>query len=769
MVVRRSRGYSRQVLGISIGLLCGFFLATWLRLRWVPSMKTCHDSNIPETGIEMRTLEPPDTGRNFIFVGVMTAKKYLSTRASAVNRTWAKTVPGKVVFFSSADSNSSLRGLPLVSLPGVDDSYPPQKKSFMMLKYMHDNFIDKYEWFMRADDDVYLRGDKLETFLRSVNSSQRLFIGQAGLGNEEEFGKLYFNHGENFCMGGPGMIFSRETLRKIVPNISHCLKNLYSTHEDVEVGRCVKKFAGVDCTWSYEMQQLFYHKYFAKDAFTGNLHTSEVHKAITLHPIKSIPHFHRLHSYLESQRIAYLQLKTLRTLREINEMNRLLKIPLIDDRTENTKLGSTPDLVRYMPNIYDETIAWDFFTKSLYSLKYDTPKRGLDKTLQVALEDIVLQVMEMINRNSLARGRTIDYQEILYGYRRIIPTHGVDYILDLLLMYRRHKGKKRNVPVRRHAYLQQSFGKIQFIEELTNDVITKPASDVRSANSLTNFANGVSSGAFGNVASVMYSKQTIHFVLPLAGRFETLKRFMQNFERTCLVTKEDVKLVVVLFKTAQNDQSLEIIKLISHYQELYPNSELRILSAMGEFARGLALELGASQYPSDALLFFVDVDIHFSSGFLYRCRKNTKQGKLIYYPEVFSQYEPRVVYPHKQTPVTNILINKQTGFFRHYGFGIVCVYNSDVSSVGGMDASIVGWGLEDVDLYNKFVISNMTVFRSPDVGLVHIYHPVICDEALEPKQYQMCLGSRTSTYGSPSQLSNIIQNSKHKHKETSKT
>lgn len=44
--------------------------------------------------------------------------------------------------------------LPLVNLPTVDDSYPPQKKSFLMLKYMNDLLGDKYDWF--------LRGGKLE-------------------------------------------------------------------------------------------------------------------------------------------------------------------------------------------------------------------------------------------------------------------------------------------------------------------------------------------------------------------------------------------------------------------------------------------------------------------------------------------------------------------------------------------------------------------------------------------------------------------------------
>lgn len=54
--------------------------------------------------------------------------------------------------------------------------------------------------------------------------------------------------------GGPGVIMSRETLRRVAPHIPVCLKNLYSTHEDVEVGRCVQKFAGIPCTWNYEVR-----------------------------------------------------------------------------------------------------------------------------------------------------------------------------------------------------------------------------------------------------------------------------------------------------------------------------------------------------------------------------------------------------------------------------------------------------------------------------------------------------------------------------------
>lgn len=196
-----------------------------------------------------------NSNNNLLFVGVMTAAKYVNSRAKTVYETWGKNVPGKIIFFSSEFSYSN--EIPLIGLPGIDDSYPPQRKSFTMLKHMHDNYIDRYEWFLRADDDVYVRTDRLEALLRSVDSRKPWFIGQTGRGNNDEFGLLSLEENENFCMGGPGVILSRETLRRIAPHIDKCLGNLYTTHEDVELGRCVRKYAGVPCTWSYEASVKF--------------------------------------------------------------------------------------------------------------------------------------------------------------------------------------------------------------------------------------------------------------------------------------------------------------------------------------------------------------------------------------------------------------------------------------------------------------------------------------------------------------------------------
>ncbi|XP_063152793.1 chondroitin sulfate synthase 3 [Candoia aspera] len=700
--------------------------------------------------------------RHFLYVGVMTAQKYLGSRALAAQRTWVRSISGRVEFFSSEGSVSppALKGeppLPVVALPGVDDSYPPQKKSFMMLKYMYDHYLDTYEWFMRADDDVYIKGEKLEEFLRSLNSSKPLYLGQTGLGNIEELGKLGLEPGENFCMGGPGMIFSREVLKRMVPHIGECLQEMYTTHEDVEVGRCVRRFGGTQCVWSYEMQQLFHENYERnRKGYIQDLHNSKIHTAITLHPNKRPAYQYRLHNYILTRKISELRYRTIQLHRESALMTKLSNDEI---SKEDQLLGMTPSFSRFQPRDRNEVIEWDFLTgKLLYSIAENQPPRqNINNILRAALDDTVMQVMEIINENSKSRGRLIDFNEIQYGYRRVDPLHGVEYILDLLLLYKRHKGRKVTVPVRRHAYLQQLFSKPFFREEEELDVrsvMENEQSDTQSFSFLSNSLKMFSSFQ-GIKESRGRSNKKIHILVPLTGRYDIFLRFMENFEKTCLVTKQNVRLAVILFNPDSSQDSSKHIELISAYRNKYPMADITVIPMAGAFSRGLGLETASSQFENDTLLLFCDVDLIFTPDFLQRCRANTIQGEQVYYPIIFSQYDPKVTYGDHPPVDSHFVFTKKTGFWRDYGFGITCIYKSDLISVGGFDTSIQGWGLEDVDLFTKVITSGLKAFRSQEVGVVHVFHPVHCDPNLESKQYKMCLGSKASTFGSAMQLAEI--------------
>lgn len=189
--------------------------------------------------------------RQPLYVGVVTASGFLNTRATDVNNTWGK-LASKIEYFASEDQKK--HPLPVVSLPGVDDTYPPQKKVYRMLAYMHDNYIDKFNWFLRADDDSYVRVPELLKFLSKLDPSEMLYIGAPGFGKDADLERIKLYPHERYCMGGPGVIFSRGLLIKLAPYLDDCLKNVVvSWNEDLEVGRCISRKLNVQCTWSYEV------------------------------------------------------------------------------------------------------------------------------------------------------------------------------------------------------------------------------------------------------------------------------------------------------------------------------------------------------------------------------------------------------------------------------------------------------------------------------------------------------------------------------------
>uniref|UniRef100_A0A3B3HE02 Hexosyltransferase n=1 Tax=Oryzias latipes TaxID=8090 RepID=A0A3B3HE02_ORYLA len=382
-------------------------------------------------------------------------------------------------------------------------------------------------------------------------------------------------------------------------------------------------------------------------------------------------------------------------------------------------------------------------------------QQRMDSSQKQALDDIIMQVMEMINANAKTRGRVIDFKEIQYGYRRVNPL----YVLDLLLLYKKHQGKTMTVPVRRHAYLQQTFSQIQVREEEEMDAGTLASHINKESDSLSFLSNSLKMLVpFKLAASGLDQREPkeskVNILVPLLGRYDIFVRFMANFERVCLIPNLNVKLLVLLFSTDNNTERVKQVELMREYHLKYPHADMEIKPVAGSFSRALALEVGSTHFTNDSLLFYCDVDLLFSGDFLKRCRTYSTLGEQAYFPIIFSQYDPKVVYAGKVQSNNHYVFISKRGLWRTYGFGIVCVYKGDLVRAGGFDTSIQGWGLEDVDLYNKFVQSGIRLFRSTDTGIVHVHHPVVCDPNLEAKQYKICLGSKASSHPTVRSLGN---------------
>ncbi len=178
-----------------------------------------------DTQTRRRHLSQELAQRKLLLTGVVTAQKYLDTRALGIWKTWGKELNDLYFFSSQPDETAGLDFLPIITLPGVNDTkYPPQRKVYRMLKYMHDHFIDDFDFFMRSDDDVYVKTDLLLELLQNTNPAQDIYMGCPGFGRPDDLKRIKLKDNEHYCMGGPGVIFSRSALRKLAPHLENCLE-----------------------------------------------------------------------------------------------------------------------------------------------------------------------------------------------------------------------------------------------------------------------------------------------------------------------------------------------------------------------------------------------------------------------------------------------------------------------------------------------------------------------------------------------------------------
>nr|XP_060637353.1 chondroitin sulfate N-acetylgalactosaminyltransferase 1 [Anolis sagrei ordinatus] len=249
----------------------------------------------------------------------------------------------------------------------------------------------------------------------------------------------------------------------------------------------------------------------------------------------------------------------------------------------------------------------------------------------------------------------------------------------------------------------------------------------------------------------------INVIVPLAKRASKFRQFMENFREMGIQQDRRIHLTVVYFG---KDQMSEVKGILENTSRSANFKNYTFIQLNEEFSRGKGLDVGARFWKgSNVVLFFCDVDIYFTAEFLNTCRLNTQPGKKVFYPVLFSQYNPGLIYGHHNSipPIEQqLVIRKETGFWRDFGFGMTCQYRSDYINIGGFDLDIKGWGGEDVHLYRKYLHSNLIVIRTPVRGLFHLWHEKHCLDELTPEQYKMCIQSKAMNEASHGQLGMLV-------------
>lgn len=123
---------------------------------------------------------------------------------------------------------------------------------------------------------------------------------------------------------------------------------------------------------------------------------------------------------------------------------------------------------------------------------------------------------------------------------------------------------------------------------------------------------------------------------------DSFQRFLTNFVQNIL-KRPRTSLTIVYYGESLKDLMKVFQPFLLHNVQLRSVYRLELVNNQN-YSRGYALDAGVKSWKgrADPLMFFCDVDMIFNLEFLERCTSYTEQARSVYYPIVFSLYNPTV-------------------------------------------------------------------------------------------------------------------------------
>ena len=187
---------------------------------------------------------------------IVTSPTFLWTRALHVKQTWGYRCD-KTLYFSSV-TNHSFQAIGLNVSEGREHL---TAKSHLAFRYIYKHFYNRYDWFLKADDNTYVIVENLKHFLKSKDRNAPLFFGH------------HFNSviEGGYASGGAGYVLSHEALKRLATaGIDDAICRQDGGAEDVEIGKCLHNLGVViGDSYDYDGKSLF-HCFDPASHLTGN-------------------------------------------------------------------------------------------------------------------------------------------------------------------------------------------------------------------------------------------------------------------------------------------------------------------------------------------------------------------------------------------------------------------------------------------------------------------------------------------------------------------
>ncbi|CAF4607413.1 unnamed protein product, partial [Rotaria sp. Silwood1] len=257
----------------------------------------------------------------------------------------------------------------------------------------------------------------------------------------------------------------------------------------------------------------------------------------------------------------------------------------------------------------------------------------------------------------------------------------------------------------------------------------------------------------------------LNLIVVSSNKDEALIRFINNYESEVLMYPLRHKhfTLTILYFSYKKEITNRITDLINGLSIKYM-SIVRISiinSNQTSYNRGLGRQLASKLFTNNQLLFFLDADLIFTGQALDNTRRLmihqlSISSCTVYFPIIFSVFSHRSV----ANDDSMIDVNSKNGLFSIYGFGNVAVRKQDLDDIGGWETNNDDWGMEDVNLFQRFSDSSSEcyVFRAVEPGLRHYYHKKMCNGIVNKVREQMCLDADAILIGSQMHMVNYLFN-----------
>ena len=444
-----------------------------------------------------------------------------------------------------------------------------------------------------------------------------------------------------------------------------------------------------------------------------------IKSSILLSPLTEPDHFYHLHQYFMRERLT--SMKDLTTKLRAHMIQTAERAAQLENLLYTSQHQSPPwttlgiNAPFSSPNPEDGVVHFESFDDNHgYYESLHHPNTSLNgvtrnemKEVVKAVENFRAQKIKEKKQDSVEGKGMITVESIL---RRVDPTRGIDYFTQL---------------VDRGSESQGDRPKTEFYHAL------REVEPVR-----------VTSMHSPNCGAIK-----VNFVVATPPVSRGFQRFMLSFENSFLARNppELVSLLAILYsdgKLKKYDKDLfSVVTLLDLYRKKYPEADLRLITTKRPYSRKETVEIASKEYPTYELLFLADIHVDFSMQFIERCRMNAIENRQVYFPMIFSPYDPaefhksRILHPY----ATKFKISDKNGAWMPESFHLVCVFNYDLVKVLNQNNDNENESKHEWNLLNRFMqFSKLKIFRSVEPGLVHLWHDGCNEEELGSTEKALC-------------------------------